>query len=122
MTIRTKRVAQSLVIAFDFTDALERLEFPHADYTSLLEAGLTIYRSEIRDLVVFVTVGGGSEGQNYLLGVRATLQDATVIELYQTIYVSREVVIEAVIPFNGVMLVSADGSLLAAPDGTALQI
>lgn len=96
MTIRSKRQAQAIVIAFDFTDYLERVGFPNCEYTSLVDVGLTVYRAEIRGSVVLLTIGAGVAGQNYQVAVRGDTAIGGTLTLAQTVYVSREVQLGAV--------------------------
>lgn len=121
MPIRTKRQAESLRIAFDFTDYLERVGFPHCDFTSLVEAGLTIYRAEVIDTVVWLTVGGGVQGENYQLGVRGDTADGGTLTLTQTVYISRDVISEPIVPSTGIYLVTSTGELLIAAGGEVLE-
>ena len=121
MTIRTKRQAESAVIAFDFNDYLKRVGYPHPNFTSLVEVGLTIYRSEIRGSVVLLTVGGGTAGSNYQLGVRCDTSIGGAETQTQTVYISREVISEVISPFVGVLLVTATGDVLAISSGVLLE-
>lgn len=91
MTIRSKRQAQAIVVAFDFTDYLERVGFPNCEYTSLVDVGLTVYRAEVRGSVVLLTLGAGVAGQNYQAAVRGNTSLGGALTLAQTVYVSRDV-------------------------------
>lgn len=120
MTIRTKRQAESAVIAYDFDDYLKRVGYPHPNFTSLVDVGLTIYRSEIRGSVVFLTMGGGDPGNSYQAGVRCDTSYGGTITQTQTVYVSREVVNESIAQAVGLALALATGELLIISTGEAL--
>lgn len=121
MTNRIKRQSQSLVISFDFTDFLTSEGFPDFDYTSLVDAGLTIFRSQPRGMVVLLTIGEGAQGQSYRLAVRCDTSNGKTLTIVQAIHIARDVVAEAIPISLGFLLVSSAGEQLVNGDSVSLQ-
>ena len=122
MTTRTKRQAEALTVAYDFTNFLERVGFPHADYTQLVEAGITVYVAEIRGSVVFLTIGGGDPGESYTVGVRCTTTAGEIETINVTVNIRREITAEPINPSQAAHLTNGGGLVLVNANGEFLQV
>ena len=114
---RSKRQAEAIVVAFDFTDFLLRNAADQATYVQQIDAGLIVYKAEETRGVVRLTIGGGVQGGSYTAGVRATLLSGTTLTIPVSIYITRDVVVETITPSitpTGALELALSGGLLLA--------
>ena len=114
---RSKRQAEAIVVAFDFTDFLLRNAADQATYVQQIDAGLIVYKAEETRGVVRLTIGGGVQGGSYTAGVRATLLSGTTLTIPVSIYITRDVVVETITPGitpTGALELALSGGLLLA--------
>jgi hypothetical protein len=120
--IRSKKQAEAIVLAFDFTDILARNGYPSASYESLVETGLTVYKADESNGVVRLTVGSGTQGSTYQASVKATLSSGLTFTIPVTVYINRDVIAGAIVPNSSRFLTTSTGVVLTTASGVALTI
>lgn len=124
MSTRTKRPAETITVSFDFNSFLRRVNKPYAEYTPLVQSGLSLLSTTVQGAIVTMTLYGGTADVTYAFGVRAETEDLQTETQTRAVYVLAVNAPEEIGGIGGetTYLTDSGGDLLVTADGEALSV